>query len=185
MDIHCLFHQNQLDYDGTQLRELFARTMGCPAGNSAIVFRGACHVDVAHLVDSADALAQQPIHSDDMLHVIMEFFSVDLLATVYLQRLFMVCVLEELLGRGVPALRRGDDIFVDHRKFSVSIATASRVSTLIHVGMNISSRNTPLPTVALGDLAIEPWEFARHVLDRFSREVRSCWEARCKVWGVS
>jgi hypothetical protein len=55
------------------------------------------------------------------------------------------------------------------------------VSALIHAGINISSRNTPVPTRGLADYGIEPRAFAEEILAAYAAECESAWRARCKV----
>ncbi|MBB5021321.1 DUF366 family protein [Desulfurispira natronophila] len=173
-----------LDYDGSQLRELFPKSMGAPAGHAAIAFIGSCQVDLDHLVDSDDAHSGRPIYSPSMLHLILEFFGMNLWETVLLQRMLMVKASELLLQKGAEVTRSGDDIYMAHRKLSVSIATASRVSTLVHVGFNLDTAGTPVPTVALSELGFTAETFAVLLLDSFKSELECMWHARCKVWGV-
>ena len=42
--------------------------------------------------------------------------------------------------------RKGDDLFLGEGKLSVSIATASPVSTLIHLGVNEDASGAPVTT---------------------------------------
>jgi hypothetical protein len=65
----------------------------------------------------------------------------------------------------------------------VSIASVSPVSALIHAGINISSRSTPVPTRGLADYGIEPAAFAKEVLAGYSAECEGLLRARCKVRG--
>ena len=58
---------------------------------------------------------------------------------------------------GVSNDRRGDDIFVNGKKLTVSIATAGISSEKIHCGINLISSGTPAEANAIGlrDLGIE------------------------------
>jgi uncharacterized protein len=62
----------------------------------------------------------------------------------------------------------------------------SPVSSMIHTGLNVSSRNTPVPTVDLVQLGVEDiLEFGREVAESYCTEVSSIAAARCKVRGVN
>jgi hypothetical protein len=78
-------------------------------------------------------------------------------------------------------VRRGSDLYDGTRKLTVSIASASPVSTLIHAGINVSSRNTPVPTTGLDDYGIPAREFAEEVLAAYVSDCASALRARCKV----
>lgn len=185
MSFAYTFLEKPLFYDGTQLRELFPRTSGGVMGNGAVAFLGGCRVELEHLVDSDDVAQNAPIYSESMLHCIHEYFDINLLATVFLQRLFISLVTDLLREHGAPVARRGDDIYANDRKLSVSIATASRVSTLIHCGFNLSSHNTPVPTISLPELGIHDAKaFSDELFHRYHREFVGCFHARCKVFGV-
>lgn len=110
---------------------------------------------------------------------------------MYRQRLLIVTakeLLESLTNRKVR--RNGDDLFLDRAeaipgKLSVSIATASPTSTLIHAGFNIRTEGTPVPTVGLSELGIDIPIFASELLNRYAAEVEDIFLARCKVRAVS
>ncbi len=175
-----------LKYDGSQLHSLFAYTNFGIMGDSIIVFRGSCRVEQDEMVDLEDVLAKDWIYSEDMLHFIIEHFEMDLEKTIIRQRLLIAIIKEELERNGVKTVyRTGDDLYEGEKKLSVSISTLSPVSSLIHCGLNISSENTPIPTVNLIDLGIiNPLEFGKAVAERYTEEVESMRLARCKVRGV-
>ncbi|MEG6615588.1 DUF366 family protein [Peptococcaceae bacterium 1198_IL3148] len=175
-------------YDGTQLCSLWAfRNFGLQ-GDSIVSFRGRCHVQIDHMVDLADVRANDSIYSEDMLHFIVEHFDMDLEKTVTRQRL-LIAIIKEVLEdlTGCRLKRNGDDLYLNDAKLSVSIATLSPVSTVIHTGINISSNNTPVPTVSITDLG---WpenrsaELADKIGQRYANEIESIRLARCKVRGV-
>lgn len=171
------------EYTGRELCSHFIfRTYGL-AGDSAVAFVGPCHVEAGDLVDLEDARDQAPIHSPRMLHFLIEHFQTDLEKAVYRQRLLIVLTAENLRRLvGLPDLvRRGDDLFVGSRKLTVSIATASAVSTLIHVGINVRTEGTPVPTAGLAEWEIDPPALARAVLADYQRELAGIYASRVKV----
>ncbi len=179
-----------IPYDGRQLASHWIyRTFGL-RGDALVAFAGPCQVDLAHMVDLEDVQAQAPIFSPHMLHIIAEFFQGDLHLTVYRQRLLII-IAGEMLASALdqPVHRRGDDLYLDRAdgtpgKRSVSIATTSPTSTLIHAGFNITTSGTPVPTVGLADLGIDVAPFARDLVQRYVDEVQDIWLARCKVRAV-
>lgn len=180
------WHPERMTYDGRQLRSLWAfRTFGLQ-GDSVVGFAGPCRVEVDSLVDVADALKHAPIYSRDMLHFIAEHFSLDLEKTVLRQRLLVVIIKELLEERvGVRLVRRGDDLYYQGRKLSVSIATLSPVSTLIHAGLNIVSEEAPVPAAGLQDLGLEDISgLAMAIMKAYAAETEGVYLARCKVRGV-
>jgi hypothetical protein len=121
-----------------------------------------------------------------MVHFIIEHFDMDLEKTVTRQRLLISIMRELLCSMGAPheLKREGDDLYLGTRKASVSIATLSPVSSLIHTGVNISSKNTPVSTIGLEDMAVEPIFFAKTVMEAYRQEIENIYMARCKVRGV-
>jgi hypothetical protein len=183
----------KVTYDGSQLRSLWAFNQHNVQGNSIIAFRGPCDVSGADLVDQVDAKAGKVIRSDDMIHFITELFDSDLPRTVVLRRL-LVMIIKEVIEEIKPEIfveRKGNDLFIEvdeegvnYRKLSVSIATASPVSTLIHVGVNVTSENTPVPTFGLGDLEVPVEECVLKVMQKFITEIKEMDLERTKVRGV-
>lgn len=178
-----------IKYDGTQLAPHWIYRQFGLLGDAVVSFRGECEVKLTEMVDLEDVRANAPIYSREMLHFIIEFFDNDLEKAVYRQRLLVTTIKESLERRDLKVRRSGDDLFLKRSdgtngKLSVSIATASPVSTLIHTGLNIISEGTPVPTVGLYDLSItgaEVTDLALEVLGRYTEEVADIWQARCKV----
>ena len=121
-----------------------------------------------------------------MLSFISEQFGVNLVEGVFRQRLLM-CIIKELLEeRGIFVKRNGDDLIVGGGKLSVSIATKSVTSILIHTGLNILSEGAPVKasglTSELGITDID--EFAIQVMSRYAEEINDIQSASTKVRGV-
>lgn len=180
--------EKELAYTGVELRPHFILSELGVQGSCVAAFVGPCSVKTEHLVDYEDSLARDFIAARQMLHVLGEFFGMPLAQAVWAQRLLMAQAFEELLARGVPAsrLRRdGDDLFVDGAKLSVSIVTASPVSSLLHAGINVDPAGAPVKAIGLGALEIDAREFAAAWLARFAREWTSIADATTKVRPVS
>ncbi len=109
--------------------------------DSIIVFRGACDVKIEHMIDLEDRRANESIWSEDMVSFIIEHFdSTDLKLIYARQRLFTAIVREYLAGLGIHTSREGDDLFLEGKKLTVSIASTSAVSQKIHFGINASHK---------------------------------------------
>lgn len=176
-----------IDYDGTQLSSLWAFKNFNLQGDSIVAFRGKCDVKLDKMVDMADVLANDNIYSEDMLSFIVEFFDLDLEKTIYKQRM-LITIIKEILEKQfqITIPREGDDLYYQSGKLTVSIATLSPVSSMIHTGINISSLNTPVKTAGLSDLGITDIEQqATKILAAYKSEIESIQMARCKVRGVS
>lgn len=178
------FLSKEINYTGEQLKSHWAYREFDIKGDCIVAFVGACSVDMKHLVDIEDVKKNSPIYSEKMLHFIAEHFDNDLEKAVLRQRL-LVAITFETLKKSADKhdwQRLGDDIYCcSRRKLSVSIASASPVSTLIHFGINISSKNTPVRTIGLADCKINPKIFGQEILKKYKKEIESMHWARCKV----
>ena len=69
--------------------------------------------------------------------------------------------------------RKGDDLIVDGGKLSVSIATKSTTSILIHTGLNILSEGAPVKASGLtSELGITDIKaFGLEVMKRYTEEI--------------
>lgn len=180
------FIETQITYDGTQLRSHWILDTTKIQGDAVASFIGPADVKIDQMVDLEDVLQNKPIYSEKMLHFLVEHFHHDLEKMVLCQRLLISQIQQELNNhlKERQVIRKGDDLFLGGDKLTVSIATASPVSCLIHTGINISSRNTPVPTKGLEDFDISPSPFAQVVMGRYVEEMEGVGRARCKVRGV-
>ena len=179
-----LWINEPMSYDGTQLRSLYAYLNHRLLGNSLIAWQGPCRVDFEHMVDGEDLLVRAEICGDLMLHFLIEAFDTQLVGGVFMQRLFSAVVFEQLLIQGVEAnqLRRdGDDLFFENRKLSISIATQSPTSCLVHFAINVVNEGTPVATACLNELGVDPSQFAKSILKKWKIEFESVREATQKV----
>lgn len=176
-------------YDGTQLRSLYAYLEHKILGDSAVSWQGPCDVSFDHMVDGEDLLDQSVIRGSDMVHFIVEVFDQSLMAGVLLQRLFANIVRDVLMElsplKGLEIRRTGDDLYWKDKKLSISIATRSPVSTMVHFAINVSSKGTPVETAGLEDLKVSPAPFAEKCLKYLKEEYESSLEATRKVRPVS
>jgi hypothetical protein len=172
----------KFEYDGTQLRPLFAYFTEGVLGNSVVSWVGSCNVSFEHMVDGEDLLAKSEIRGAEMLHFIFEIFDRDLTAGVFLQRLFASICKDLIEERSkVRLFRKGDDLYWDQKKLSISIATKSSNSVLVHFAMNVKNQGIPVPACALHELGVEPKEFAEQAMCRVAEEYQSILDATHKV----
>jgi hypothetical protein len=174
-----------LVYDGRQLQSLFAYLNYGVLGDSMVAWVGPCRVSAEHMVDGEDLLAHATIAGGKMLHFIVEVFHQNLLSGVCLQRLLATQAKDLLVEKYSVdphrVRREGDDIYFDEGKLSISIATQSPVSTLIHFAVNVTNEGTPVKTAALGDFDIPEELFAQSVATAFLTEFESIKKATMKV----
>lgn len=177
----------RLDYDGTQIRSLWAYREFGIQGDSIAAFIGGCEIPVDNIVDLEDVRAKSRIASPLMLHFIEEHFDLDLEKAVLRQRLLSVQVKDALseLAPGKRIRREGDDLFLGPGKLSISIATLTPVSSKIHFGINVErALDVGVETRALKDLGVDARTLARAVLGRTGEEAASILDARTRVRGV-
>ena len=154
-----------MEYDGSQLSSLYAYRNYNLLGDSVISWVGPCNVKPEFMVDGEDLNAGEKICGLKMLHFILEKFDTSLLAAVAIQRLMTVMAIETLQelkkdkNEVFHLSRDGDDIFFGDQKLSISIATVSPVSALIHFAMNVNNEGTTVKTLALDDLKVDVTAF--------------------------
>ena len=183
----CKFLDKEQKYDGAQLHSHFAYENGVK-GNSIVCFIGPAEVK-EHLVDCEDRLKNDFISSKSMIHFIIEIFDASLREMVVWQRLFITKVVDFLKDSSIrDVYRRGDDIMINGKKFSVSIATLSPVSGLIHVGLNIEvGDNCPVEAIGISnidDLRYDKESIAYILMNNFVEEFEDIQNDCYKVKGV-
>lgn len=180
------FIDEEIKYIGSQLAPHWIYKNFGLQGDAIVAFVGECDVKLTEMVDIEDVINNEPIYSKSMLSFISEQFGIGLTEGVFRQRL-LICVIKELLEeKGVFVVRNGDDLMIDGGKLSVSIATKSITSVLIHTGLNILSEGTPVKASGLNsELGIKDIkEFAIEVMKRYSEEIDDIILAGTKVRGV-
>ena len=135
------------------------------------------------MVDMEDRRKHAEISSRDMLHFLVELFGTGMNEIVLVQRLLITVVLEllrETASEDAEIERDYDNLFAvapdsDERgKLSVSVATVSLVSGLVHLGLNITSEGTPVTTVGLEELGLDDIDkFAVDVARLFIEEMKN------------
>lgn len=173
-------------YEGWQLSPHWIYKNYKIQGDAIVGFIGECEVKLTEMVDIEDVINNEPIYSKSMLSFISEQFNIGLVEGVFRQRLLIWTIKEALEKRGFKITRNGDDLFFDGKKLTVSIATKSATSVLIHTGINIDSEGAPVKasglTSELGMTDIE--EFAKEVMLSYAEEIDDIILASAKVRGV-
>jgi len=141
-------------YDGPILHNRFAyryfRDKCLPIGN-IIAFRAPAKVEAAGLIDQEDALNQDYIYSEDMIHFLYEIpLITESFGAICFQRLFNTNVANILSSKYLkaPIEVDGDDLMVNKEftqggvtqqvgKCSVSIVHVKNGATLGHTGINV------------------------------------------------
>ncbi|MBQ3642059.1 DUF366 family protein [bacterium] len=186
--MQTLFIEENIKYIGTQLSGHWIYKNFNILGNAIVAFTGECDVKLEHMVDIEDVINKEPIYSRNMLSFIVEDFDSSLIEMVYKQRL-LVTITKELIEKNYPNIkivRDGDDLFINDKKLSVSIATKSITSSLIHFGLNIEAQGAPIKAADLtNDVGVKNIKaFANEIMLKYKNEVSDIKQAACKVRGV-
>ena len=180
------FIEEEIKYIGSQLAPHWIYKNYKLQGDAIVAFCGECEVKLTEMVDIEDVINNEPIYSKYMLSFITEQFNIDLVEGVFRQRLLICIIKEELEKRGIFVTRNGDDLIINGGKLTVSIATKSATSVLIHTGVNILSEGAPVKACGLkSDLGIvDIKEFGNTIMSRYSEEIDDIVMASTKVRGV-
>ena len=181
-----LFIDNEIKYEGWQLCPHWIYKNFKLQGDAIVAFVGECEVQLTEMVDIEDVINNEPIYSKLMLSFISEQFNVGLVEGVFRQRLLICKIKEALEKRGFSVTRDGDDLFFDNKKLTVSIATKSATSILIHTGVNIISEGAPIKASGLqSDMKISDIKnLAQEIMVQYSEEIDDIVMASTKVRGV-
>lgn len=183
MRLETFFSPEPRPYLGPELRPHFLLTEMKLQGSAVAAFVGPCEVKTDSMVDWEDRLAKDFIRAKSMLHFLGEFFGISLREGVQLQRIFMAIAGQEIAkATSRSVIRDGDDLFVDGKKLSVSIVTASPVSQLLHAGINVDETGAPVQATGLQALGVKDIPaLAQAILQAFRAEVDSIEWACAKV----
>ena len=180
------FIEDEIKYIGSQLTPHWIYKNFKIQGDAIVAFVGECEVKLTEMVDIEDVINNEPIYSKYMLSFISEQFGIGLTEGVLRQRLLMTIIKELLEERGVFVVRNGDDLMINGRKLSVSIATKSITSCLIHTGLNIIKEGAPIQASDLSEIGImNVKEFAQKIMAKYNKEYESIKCATYKVRGVT
>lgn len=187
--MHVKFIENEICYTGKELSPHWIYKNFNLLGDAIIAFEGECIVKLDNMVDLADVLSESPIYSTKMVHILVEHFNISLVEGILRQRL-LVNIAKEVItsakNDNSPIIRDGDDLFYEDGKLTVSIATKSPTSILIHLGINIFSEGTPVKTSSLKtEIKIDDTKsVASDIIKYYALEHEEIIKASCKVRGV-
>ncbi len=178
------FIEEEIKYTGNELAPHWVYKKFHLQGDVIVAFIGECEVKLTEMVDIEDVINDEPIYSKSMLSFIVEHFNIGLVEGVVRQRLLICIIKEALESNGIKVIRSGDDLFVKGRKLSVSIATKSLTSVLMHIGINVDPTGAPVDAIGLDFLKISDVKaFAREIMLKYSQEIDDIILASTKVTG--
>ena len=145
------------EYDGSQINPSWAFKEFGIYGSSIVTWIGPVNITPNNLKDFADVGLE--IKSNYMVNFICEFFDQQPtnMRVAYLRQRLLVMIFREILTEyGISTKREGDDIFVENRKLSISIASVSLSSAKIHFALNLEDKGTPddVETIGLFDIKV-------------------------------
>ncbi|MEM2925028.1 MAG: DUF366 family protein [Methanocellales archaeon] len=168
------FLNKRLNYDGSQLRALWALEELGLQGSSIVVFRGGMNVAREQMRDLKDKREGREIKGENLIHFIVEVIdpNADLRLAYYAQRLLLCITKDKLMEFGVKVAREGGDLYFNGKKLSVSIANSNLNGYKIHLGLNITSKQAPEGAIGLREIdrRIKPMEIARAIANQFAVE---------------
>ena len=180
------FIEKETKYTGLELSPHWIYRNFHILGDAIVAFVGEVDVKLTEMVDIEDVINNEPIYSKKMLNFIIECFDFTLEQMVWAQRLFISIIKEVVESYGIVLKRQGDDLFFDNRKLSVSIATKSVTSCLVHTALNIIKEGAPIQASDLSEMGIvDVKKFANEVMDKFKSEAESIKMATYKVRGLN
>lgn len=182
--MHTKFIEQEIKYTGNELSPHWIYRKFHFQGDAIVAFCGECEVKLTEMVDIEDVINNEPIYSKNMLSFIVEHFNIGLVEGVTRQRL-LICIIKEALEKSnIMVIRKGDDLFVEGKKLSVSIATKSLTSVLMHIGINIDPTGAPVDAIGLNFLKISDVKgFANNIMLKYSQELDDIILASTKVTG--
>ncbi|NHJ39760.1 MAG: DUF366 family protein [Asgard group archaeon] len=149
----------KMQYDGAQIKPLWALNKYGISGDSFVIFRGSMKITQDEMIDVKDIVRERDladilISSDDCIHFIIEMFDdqpSNLKVAYHRLHLLSYIVqrkIEELVNKKFE--KKGTDLYYNKRKINVAIATSSNNSTKIHFGINVKSSGVPKHVKAIG-----------------------------------
>lgn len=181
-----LFCENNIKYTGKELSPHWILSKFKLYGDSIVSFIGEVDVPIDNMVDVEDKINNEPIYAKSMLNFIIEHFDYSIKEIAFAQILLIQTIREVFLDDyNVNLIRKGDDLFYNGRKLSVSIATKSTVSGLIHTALNIDCSGAPVKASDINEINIKDIkELAKKIMKRYTDNIEKINFAITKVRGV-
>jgi hypothetical protein len=184
--MRSLFVRDEILFTGEQLSSFWAYKNYDIEGDNIVAFIGPCQIEEKYIIGIDHFKKKTQIKSERMLHFMVEHFDLDLEKAILRQKL-LVDILKDKLNhrlKGEVLQRWGDDLFDSGFKLTVSATVRTSVSTKIHLGINISSKNTPVKTKGLEDYGIDPNDVSQAVMDQYRLDMRLISQKLCKTRSI-
>jgi len=184
--MRSLFIHDEILFTGEQLTSFWAYKNYDILGDNIIAFIGPCEVEEKYITQIDHFKRKTQIKSERMLHFLVEHFDLDLEKAILRQKL-LVDILKDKLNhrlKGDEIQRWGDDLFDTDYKLTVSATVRTSASTKIHLGINISSKNTPVKARGLEDYGIDPFDISQAVMDQYRLDMRLISQKLCKTKSI-
>lgn len=181
-----LYVKEKIEFTGEQLEPHWTFNNFDVLGDSIVAFVGPCELKEKYLIGVDHYKKKTQIRSEMMLHFLVEHFDQDLEKAVLRQKLLISILKDKLNHRlgGDVFQRWGNDIFEQDFKLTVSTVTKTPVSTKIHVGINISSKNVPVKAKGLSDYGIDPDDIAEVVMNQYRLDMRRIKERMARTRSI-
>jgi hypothetical protein len=184
--MRSLFIQDEIRFTGEQLTSFWAYQNYDILGDNIVAFIGPCEVEERYIIGIDHFKKKSAIKSERMLHFLVEHFDLDLEKAILRQKL-LVDILKDKLNhrlKGDVLQRWGDDLFDTDYKLTVSATLRTSVSTKIHLGINISSKNVQVKAKGLDDYGIDPDDISQAVMDQYRLDMRLIAQRICKTRSI-
>lgn len=181
-----LFCEENIKYTGKELSPHWILSKFKLYGDAIVSFIGEVDVPIDNMVDVEDRINNEPIYAKSMLNFIIEHFDYSIKEITLAQILFIQSIREVFIDDyNINLKRDGDDLFYEGKKLSVSIATKSIVSGLIHTALNIDCSGAPIKASDLNEMGIKDVKtLAKKIMKRYSDNINNVNYAITKVKGV-
>ncbi len=169
-----LYIKEKIKFTGEQLEAHWAFKEFDILGDSILAFGGPCDLKEKYLVGVDHFKKKTQVKSEMMLHFLVEHFDQDLEKAILRQTLLINILKDKLNHRlgGDIFQRWGNDIFEEDFKLTISTVTKTSISTKIHLGINVSSKDVPVKAKGLSDYGIDPDEIAEVVMNQYRLDMR-------------
>ncbi len=185
--------EEDIKYDGSQIKPLWGFKKTNIQGDSIITFIGPMEVKINEMLDQKDIIYESDksdtlISSDKSLNVIIEHFDTNSAKVAFLRQRILTYLTFEYLKKAIenPKKLKRDysDIYFDDKKLSVSIASVSPTCMKIHLGINILSSGAPnyVKIIGISDLGIKDYpKFAKDISKKYKDEIVQIENDICKI----
>ncbi|WP_456472338.1 DUF366 family protein [Methanocaldococcus sp.] len=151
-----IFPKEEIDYTGKEIEPLWAYKKFNVKKDSLVAFIGKMEVDRNNMKDLADLKRENlkvPIKSERAMNFVVEHFDTNNIKVAYLRQRLLILIAKEVIESfGIKLRRDGDDLYINNKKLSVSIASSGITSHKIHLGINISSKGAEhVDIIGLGE----------------------------------